>query len=94
MHPNTRLKQNYLNLGTGHDTIYSLVLLTEDERVKAQVCVVCALKRNSQSLFHCSNCKLVCYYSVQHQRKHWKAHKSVCLQHGSEQTNDGMKSST
>lgn len=81
LYPNTRLKFNYLKLGTGHDIVDELVLLTEEERIRSKVCVICALKKSPErSLFYCGNCKAVRYCSGKHQKKHWKKHKACCIQ--------------
>ena len=78
----TRKHQNYLKLGTGHDKIDSLELLTVDECTKAKVCFICALKNNSSDgkLFYCGGCHKVLYCSIKHQKSHWNKHKADCKQ--------------
>ena len=42
-------------------------------------CAICGVKKSDQQkLLKCSGCFSVRYCSVQHQKEHWKTHKSLC----------------
>ena len=42
-------------------------------------CAICGVeKSDQQKLLKCSGCFSVRYCSVQHQKEHWKTHKSLC----------------
>ena len=42
-------------------------------------CAICGVKKSDQQkLLKCSGCFSARYCSVQHQKEHWKTHKSLC----------------
>lgn len=42
------------------------------------ICQVCQIHDKEKSLQRYSRCKMVSYYSKQHQTEHWSAHKECC----------------
>ncbi|XP_077254436.1 uncharacterized protein LOC143893202 isoform X2 [Temnothorax americanus] len=44
----------------------------------ATMCHVCKRFGDGVSLKRCSNCKMISYCGKEHQKQHWKQHKSLC----------------
>ena len=52
--------------------------LPSDRDDKVRVCALPGCGVNGEGLLRCSRCRSVHYCGVEHQKQHWKVHKSIC----------------